>query len=582
MNSVYETLTEAYKLTDSLPRPYTTEVSMILTMFISPERIESFNDDELYLAFVRTIIDNRENVSFPDSGDLFEKYYLDCIRLKDQIKEETVGNAFPRESWLDCCIRLLENLKTPYYAVYTEVLSCLKTCFADTDLFGQTLKAFYSVLIRSREDTLPLIQSIGQHGRGIFRQGMLKGQLLSDLMIHHLSVFADGKELWVHRLAHVLHMEDCRNKETLLLTWLGQEELFLQTVSDSGELPLSAWLSACGGWVRQNVPASGKPVRFISEWTSAVSEPGQSVPGYLRPASEALIRNLSKVDSHFLNTYAYNMNARSYTTNPAIGREQEIKDLELILISPKKSPVLIGESGVGKTSVVEGLAWLLQKGDVPDLLKNKTIFKLTTTSLLSGTKYVGEMEERIKQLTGELEKYPDVILFIDEIHTIVGAGSTESSHNDISNMLKPFIDRGDIKIIGATTIQEYEAYLLPDRALARRFYPIAIEEPDEDMTLKILRGTLPSMEVRTRVYNGFSEEETLSVMTTLIRLSDKKNQPEGRITRLPELPLTLLEMAFSYAALESRKTLVIEDIIMAVRHTNLLTKEVRMKAENYF
>ena len=257
-------------------------------------------------------------------------------------------------------------------------------------------------------------------------------------------------------------------------------------------------------------------------------------------------------------------------------------DLELILISPKKSPILIGEAGVGKTSVVEGLAYQLQRGQVPDLLKNQKIFKLTTTSLLSGTKYVGEMEERMKQLMNELAKQPDVILFIDEIHTIVGAGSTESSNNDISNMLKPYIDRGDIKIIGSTTSQEYQQFLIPDKALARRFYPITIEEPNEAMTIEILKGTLPTIEYETKVKNPFSPTETIELLHTLVALSVPENQPEDRHTRRPELPLTLLEMAYSYAALDSRTTVSRKDFSRSVRHTNLLKKEIRTQAESFF
>ena len=276
------------------------------------------------------------------------------------------------------------------------------------------------------------------------------------------------------------------------------------------------------------------------------------------------------------------MTAASYITNPAIGREAELNDLELILISPKKSPILLGEAGVGKTAVAEGLAWLLQRGQVPNLLKNREIYKLTTTSLLSGTKYVGEMEERIRQLMEELDRHPEIILFIDEIHTIVGAGSTESSNNDISNMLKPYIDRGDIKIIGSTTSDEYQKYILSDKALARRFYPVTVEEPDADTTLRILLGTIPAVEYETKVRNAFSQEVTIQILRTLIRLSSEDYQPQDKRTRRPELPLTLLEMAFSYAALQSRDTVSRDDFISAVRHSNLLKAEVKNSAEQYF
>ncbi|MCD8019537.1 MAG: AAA family ATPase [Clostridiales bacterium] len=276
------------------------------------------------------------------------------------------------------------------------------------------------------------------------------------------------------------------------------------------------------------------------------------------------------------------MTSSTYITNPAIGREMELQDLELILISPKKSPILLGEAGVGKTSIVEGLSWLIQRGEVPKLLENRQIYKLTTTSILSGTKYVGEMEERVRQLMDELSHHPEIILFIDEIHTIVGAGSTESSNNDISNMLKPYIDRGDIKIIGSTTTEEYHQYVMTDKALVHRFYPIAVDEPDEETTLAILSGTIPSIEYATKVTNHYSTEKTTEILKTLIQLSHKDNQPENQRTRRPELPLTLLEMAFSYAALHERNAVSIEDFISAVRHTNLLTKKIKETADQYF
>ena len=200
---------------------------------------------------------------------------------------------------------------------------------------------------------------------------------------------------------------------------------------------------------------------------------------------------------------------------------------------------------------------------------------MTTTSLLSGTKYVGEMEDRIKKLAGELEAHPDVILFIDEIHTIVGAGSTESSNNDISNMLKPYIDRGDIKIIGATTREEYTRFLLPDKALTRRFYPISIEEPDEELTLSILSGSIPSIEYETKVKNNFSANTTERILRTIISISMPENQPDDQPAKRPELPLTLLEMAFSYAALSGKTALSCEYIEQAVHHSNRLRKEIR-------
>lgn len=172
-------------------------------------------------------------------------------------------------------------------------------------------------------------------------------------------------------------------------------------------------------------------------------------------------------------------------------------------------------------------------------------------------------------------KSDKLLLIIDEIHTIVGAGSTESSNNDISNMLKPYIDRGDIKIIGATTREEYTRFLLPDKALTRRFYPISVEEPDEELTLSILSGSIPSIEYETKVKNTFSANTTERILRTLISISMPENQPDDQPAKRPELPLTLLEMAFSYAALSGKTALSCEYIEQAVHHSNRLRKEIR-------
>lgn len=570
MNSISLTLIQAYALFDSIRKPYPDEISIIATMFVSPERIRAFHDDSLYLSFLRTLIEERENVSFPEEETRLEQYFSDCLSLKEQMKQE--WDTFPEQDWLSCIVRLLENLKTPYYPVYCQVLFRLESVFRDRSLFDHTLQSFYQLLIKSPEQTLPLIQEIAGHA-SVYSACDMDEALIAEILVHDLSLFACSRSHWTNRIAKLLHLDKKEDTLSLLRSFYKKiEEQYLQEIATKGISFQKEDNSSCASWLTARS-------LWMSDYAknNTFSEISDSI-------SYEQTRNLQKqsIDSTFLNTYAYNMNTRLYRTNPAIGREQELRDLELILISPKKSPILIGEAGVGKTSVVEGLSWHLQRGEVPKLLKNKKIFKLTTTALLSGTKYVGEMEDRIQQLMTELEKYPDIILFIDEIHTIVGAGSTESSNNDISNMLKPYIDRGDIKIIGATTSQEYQNYLLPDKALARRFYPISIEEPDEAMTLEILLGTIPAIEQETQVSNPFSEKETTELLQRLIRLSARGNQPEERQTRLPELPLTLLEMAFSYAALDSRKSLSIEDFILSVRHTNLLSREVRQKAESFF
>ena len=192
-----------------------------------------------------------------------------------------------------------------------------------------------------------------------------------------------------------------------------------------------------------------------------------------------------------LEKYAKNLNqmARENRLDPVIGRDSEIRRvLQILSRRTKNNPILIGEPGVGKTAVAEGLAHRIVSGDVPQNLLDKTIYSLDMGALVAGAKYKGEFEERLKSVVKEVSSSDgNIILFIDEIHTLVGAGGGEGAM-DAANILKPALSRGELRSIGATTLNEYQKYFEKDKALERRFQKVLIEEPDFDSTVSILRG----------------------------------------------------------------------------------------------
>lgn len=185
--------------------------------------------------------------------------------------------------------------------------------------------------------------------------------------------------------------------------------------------------------------------------------------------------------------------------DPVIGRDKETQRvLEILCRRTKNNPCLIGEPGVGKTAIAEGLAQNIINGNIPEILKNKRVVTLDLTSMIAGAKYRGEFEDRLKKIMEEVRNSKDTILFIDEIHTIVGAGAAEGAI-DAANILKPALARGEIQCIGATTLDEYRKYIEKDSALERRFQPINVGEPTKEETIEILKGLRDKYEAHHRV-----------------------------------------------------------------------------------
>ena len=242
-----------------------------------------------------------------------------------------------------------------------------------------------------------------------------------------------------------------------------------------------------------------------------------------------------QASSKLLEKYGKNLTliASQNKIDPVIGREKEIeRAIQILSRRTKNNPVFIGDPGVGKTSVAEGLAINISSGNVPDNLIGKVLYTLDMGSMLAGAKYRGEFEERMKQVIEEVAKNGNIILFIDELHTIIGAGSTGESTIDASNILKPALSRGDIQIIGATTIDEYRKHIEKDSALERRFQPVLITEPTKEETIEILKGLREKYEGHHNV--KITDEAIVAAVDLAIRYIPDRFLPDKAIDLIDE------------------------------------------------
>jgi ATP-dependent Clp protease ATP-binding subunit ClpA len=238
------------------------------------------------------------------------------------------------------------------------------------------------------------------------------------------------------------------------------------------------------------------------------------------PASRALPQESEEGEqsSNPLEKYATNLNeqARKGKIDPLIGRKDEVeRTIQVLCRRRKNNPLLVGEAGVGKTAIAEGLAKKIVEGDVPEVLLGSTIFALDLGALVAGTKYRGDFEKRLKSLLAQLKKETDSILFIDEIHTIIGAGSASGGVMDASNLIKPVLASGELRCIGSTTYQEYRGIFEKDRALARRFQKVDIQEPSVEETYQILKG------LKSRFEQHHDVKYSLAALRTAAELSDR-------------------------------------------------------------
>jgi len=280
----------------------------------------------------------------------------------------------------------------------------------------------------------------------------------------------------------------------------------------------------------------------------------------------------------FLERYGDNLTAKEYITNPAIGREKEIKELILVLLTPDKSGILTGKPGIGKTAIVEGLAYQIQKGNVPDALKGYTIVKIDTQALLGLEKESGD--SRVLILVNELKEKDNYILFIDEIHTLIG--SRDQGALDFANMFKTGLGRGDIKLIGATTTEEYERYILRDKAFLRRFEKVEVIEQTREQAIEILLGTLPKIEYQTGAKLDYTIFIHKKIMSFLVDFTKEFNRVYENQSRYPDVALTVLRQAFSNAIFDNKNVVQLKHVLQAIKNSKAVYPDVKKKEEERF
>jgi len=266
-----------------------------------------------------------------------------------------------------------------------------------------------------------------------------------------------------------------------------------------------------------------------------------------------------------LKQYGEDLTKKTYFTNPAIARDTEIKKLIMVLLTPEKSGLLVGKPGIGKTAIVEGLAYLIQNNEVPDAIKGYRIIKLNSTSLLGKVNVNGKEELVIQILVNEIKNTEKTIIFIDEVHTLIGG--KQDGPMDLANILKPALDRGDIKAIGATTTIEYETYVIRDRAFLRRFEKIEVSEPDEKTTVKILMGTLPKIEKQTGCKFKYNNYVTEMLISSIVSATTEFKRVYGLSAMYPDVAFSVLTSAFSQALFNNENEVDILDVYNAIKNS---------------
>lgn len=284
-----------------------------------------------------------------------------------------------------------------------------------------------------------------------------------------------------------------------------------------------------------------------------------------------------------LDNYGDDLTQKQFIIDPAIARDEEIKKMILILLTPEKSVLLVGPAGSGKTALVEGLSYRMQKGEMPNALVGYKVVRINSTSLVGEATIEGQVISKMTLLMEELKIRGKILLFIDEIHTLIGAKN--QGPMDFANMLKPGLDRGDIKVIGATTNMEYEEYIVTDTAFLRRFELVDVKEPTPEMTIEILDRTIPKLEFKTGVKMGLSPLIKKKAIEFIVTMTSKYKRLYSLASNYPDISLALLADCFSQAVYENSPSVNLKHVFKAVQacqnvYPDILQKEIiRFKEE---
>jgi ATP-dependent Clp protease ATP-binding subunit ClpA len=296
-------------------------------------------------------------------------------------------------------------------------------------------------------------------------------------------------------------------------------------------------------------------VNYISH--GIAKAPGRTEARRVRGAEQETTEGTAKNGAEALDAYCVNLNRKAIDgkIDPLIGRENEVnRTIQVLCRRTKNNPLYVGDPGVGKTAIAEGLARRIVQGDVPEVLKNATIFSLDMGALLAGTRYRGDFEERLKAVVKELEATEGAVLFIDEIHTVIGAGATSGGSMDASNLLKPALQSGALRCMGSTTYKEYRQYFEKDRALVRRFQKIDVNEPSIEDAVKILRGLKPYYEKHHHI--RYTTEAIRSAVELSARYIGDRKLPDKAIDIIDEVGAAQMLLPES----KRKKTITVKDV----------------------